>query len=318
MSKRLRISVPTALAVGLLPLLAACGGSSDTAGTNSGSGSGSGANAANDTTTNADGAVQLTVPDGVDDETKKRYITENTIAACMKKAGFSYTPYVATADGDDALVGIEGEDYAAAKKSRAKYGYGNYAATVYPNDPKAPFGNAGGRQGGKVLDPVDNDEKGLTPAQQKAYSEALSGPPSPSKAREELGGCELEGSVAVNGPALSRDEAKKAWDAKVEENRANGLELNGDAQLVQLAQEFAACLKGQGIPVGTTQPTGMADMVRLDQHVSENHFSLTKEEALPLLTKEIGISLKDLECGKKFRAAYFPKLKAHPYWGDNA
>lgn len=176
MSKRLRISVPTALAVGLLPLLAACGGSSDTAYTNSGSGSGSGANAANDTTTNADGAVQLTVPDGVDDETKKRYITENTIAACMKKAGFSYTPYVATADGDDALVGIEGEDYAAAKKSRAKYGYGNYAATVYPNDPKAPFGNAGGRQGGKVLDPVDNDEKGLTPAQQKAYSEALSGP----------------------------------------------------------------------------------------------------------------------------------------------
>ena len=40
---------------------------------------------------------------------------------------------------------------------------------------------------------------------------------------------------------------------------------------------------------------------------------MSKEEALPLLTKDIDIALKDLECGKKFRAAYFPKEKAHPY-----
>jgi hypothetical protein len=317
MPKRLRVSVATVLAISLLPLLTACGGSGDESGASSGSAAGSGANAANDSTTNADGAVQLTVPDGVDDDTKKLYLTENTIAACMKKQGFTYTPHVGT-PGDDTVAGLNAEDYAAGKKSREKYGFGNYAALVYPDDPKAPFGNGGGRQGGKVLDPVDNDEKGFTDAQKKAYSAALSGPPAKSKAEEKLGGCELEGSVAANGPALSADEEKKAWDAKVEENRANGLELNGDAQLVQLAQEYAACLKGQGIPVTTTQPTGMSDMVRLNQEVSEDHFSLTKEEALPLLTKEIDLSLKDLECGKKFRAAYFPKEKAHPYWGNNA
>lgn len=308
---KLRISVATVLATGLLlPLLAACGGSSDKADANPTSVNGS--------TKNVDGAVQLTVPDGANDETKKLYITENTIAACMKKQGFTYTPQVGTGSVDDNLAGLDAEDYALAKKSRQKYGFGNYASIVYPNDPKAPFTNAGGRRGGKVLDPVDDDEKGFTDAQKKAYAQALSGPPAKTKAEEKLGGCELKGSVAANGPALSAAEEKKAWDAKTEANRANGLELNGDTQLVQLAQQYATCLKGQGIAVSTTQPTGMADMVRLAQEVPENHFGMTKEEALPLLTKEIDISLKDLECGKKFRAAYFPKEKAHPYWGDNA
>ncbi|MEH0420361.1 hypothetical protein [Streptomyces sp. B21-083] len=318
MPKRLRVSVATVLAIGLLPILAACGGSDDKSDTGNGSTSASGANAANDSTTNADGAVQLNVPDDADDDTKKLYITENAIAACMKKQGFTYTPHVGAPGADETVAGLEAEDYEAGKKVRGKYGFGNYAAAVYPDDPKAPFGNAGGRQRGKVLDPVDNDEKGFTDAQKKAYEAALVGPPAKSKAEEKLGGCELAGSVAANGPALSAEEEKKAWDAKVEENRANGLALNGDTQLVQLAQEFAACLKGQGIPVTTTQPTGMPDMVRLNQEVSEDHFNLTKEEALPLLTKEIDLSLKDLECGKKFRAAYFPKQKAHPYWGDNA
>ncbi|MDX2546344.1 hypothetical protein ACOT81_36220 [Streptomyces sp. WI04-05B] len=320
MPKRLRISVATVLAIGLLPLLAACGGSDDGSGAGAGSAAGNAANGSttNDSTTNADGAVQLTIPDGVDDYTKKLYITENVLAACMKKQGFTYTPHVGTPPSDDGFAGIDGLDYAVAKKSRAKYGFGNYAATVYPDDPNAPGSNAGGKQGGKVVTAPDNDEKGLTPAQQEAYSTALYGPPAATKAEEKTAGCELEASEAVNGPALSAAEEKQAWEAKQEANRANGLELNGDTQLVQLAQEFAACLRAQGIPVSTTQPTGMADMVRLGQQTPENIRSMTKEEALPLLTKEIDISLKDLECGKKFRAAYFPKEKAHPYWGEGA
>ncbi|MFI1487262.1 hypothetical protein [Streptomyces sp. NPDC020747] len=319
MPKRVRVSVATVLAIGLLPLLAACGGSSDKTGASSDSAAGGGANAANDSTTNADGAVQLTVPDGADAETKKTYIQENTIAACMKKQGFIYTPHVAAAGGDAAYVGLDAEDYAAAKKSREKYGFGNYAAAVYPDDPNAPFSNPGGKAGAKRTDAVaDDDEKGFTPAQQKAYQEALAGPPAKSKADEKIGGCELKASIAVNGHALSAAEQKKADNAKAEANRANGLELNGDTQLVQLAQGYATCLKAQGIPVSTTQPTGMSNMVRLEQNVPENHFSMSKAEALPLLTKEIDLSLKDLECGKKFRAAYFPKEKAHPYYGDNA
>ncbi|MFJ8754347.1 hypothetical protein ACIREO_34225 [Streptomyces sp. NPDC102441] len=317
MASELRISVATTLAVvGLLPLLAACGGSSDKADASSTSAAGSGSNAANSTTKNADGAVQLTVPDGVDDETKKQYIQENAIAACMKKQGFTYTPHARSVSSSESYFG--GEDYALAKKSRQKYGFGNYSAAVYPGDSDAPFADVPGRRAGKDLDPVDEDEKGLTAAQQKAYSEALAGPPAKTKAEEKLDGCELKGSEAANGPTPSLAEQKKTWEASVEKNRANGLELNGDSQLVQLAQKFATCLKEQGIAVSTTQPTGLIDMVRLDQVVPENHASMSKEAALPLLTKEIDISLKDLECGKEFRAAYFPKEKAHPYWGDGA
>jgi hypothetical protein len=173
---------------------------------------------------------------------------------------------------------------------------------------------------GKTVTPADDDEKGFTPAQLKAYDEALSGPPAKTKAEEKVGGCEAEASTAAYGPPLSAAAQKKKENAAAEQNRANGLALNGDTELVQLAQQFADCLKGQGITVTTTQPTGMVDMVRMNMthDVPENHFSMSKEAALPLLTKEIDASLKDLECGKKFRAAYFPKEKAHPYTGGNA
>ncbi|MFJ6464027.1 hypothetical protein ACIQM0_23855 [Streptomyces sp. NPDC091387] len=304
------MSVATTLAVGLLPLLAACGGSSDKAGADAAS-----SNAGNSSTTNADGAVQLTVPGDADDATKKKYIEQNAISACMKKQGFTFTPHVAAESVSTSW--IDGEDYALAKKSRQKYGFGNYSTAVYPNSSDAPHADVTGRGAGKVLT-HDEDQKGLTAAQRKAYSEALSGPPATNKTEEKTAGCELKGSEAANGPALSAAEEEKAWKDRQEENRANGLELNGDTQLVALAQEFATCLKGQGIAVATTQPTGIVDMVRLAQVVPENHFSMGKEAALPLLTKEIDISLKDLECGKKFRAAYFPKEKVHPYWGEGA
>jgi hypothetical protein len=314
MPKNLRIPVATALAVALLPLLAACGGSGAKA-ADAGSASVSGANSAS---TNVDGAVQLTVPDGADDATKQEYILQNTLAACMKKQGYTYTPHVATTSTDTFGGGLDGEDYALAKKFRQKYGFGNYAPAVYPNDPDAPFNSAAGRAAGKTVTPADDDEKGFTPAQLKAYGVALSGPPAKSKAEEKIGGCEAKASAAAYGPPLSAAAEKKKEDAQAEQNRANGLALNGDTQLVQLAQQFAACLQTQGITVTTTQPTGMVDMVRMGQNVPENHFGMTKEAALPLLTKEIDVSLKDLECGKQFRAAYFPKEKAHPYTGGAA
>jgi hypothetical protein len=63
----------------------------------------------------------------------------------------------------------------------------------------------------------------------------------------------------------------------------------------------------------------MVDMVRLDisRKLPENFMSMSKETALPLLNKDIDIALKDLDCGKKFRAAYFPKEKAKPYYGED-
>ncbi|MFI6407926.1 hypothetical protein [Streptomyces sp. NPDC050548] len=312
----IRGPVITALAVGLLPLLAACGGGGSGSAKSSASSGSSGGSGGSGTTTTADGAVQLTVPDGVDEATKQQYIEENAIAVCMKKQGFTYTPYVRTSAAVDPLAAVDGEDYARAKKFRQKYGFGYYAGAVYPNDPNVPFSKAAQA---KRTTPVDHDEDGLTDAQKKAYDIALSGPPAKSKADEKLGGCSEAGRVAAHGPALSAAAEKKAEKARDEANHANGLALNGDTQLVQFAQQFATCLTGQGIPVSTTQPTGMVDMVRLDisRKLPENFMSMSRETALPLLDKDIDIALKDLDCGKKFRAAYFPKEKAKPYYGEN-
>lgn len=305
---RIRMS---ALALGLLPLLAACGGGSD-----SESAAGSGSSGSSAATTTVDGATQLTVPDGVDDATKKQYIQENAVAVCMKKQGFTYTPHVQTSTASDPLAGVDGEDYARAKKFRQKYGFGYYAGAVYPNDANVPFSKAAMA---KRSAPLDHDEDGLTDAQKKAYDTALTGPPAKTKAEEKVGGCSEVGRAAANGPALSAAAEKNAEKARDNQNHANGLALNGDPQLVQLAQQFATCLTGQGIQVSTTQPTGMVAMVRLDisKQLPENFLSLSKDDALPLLNKDIAVALKDLDCGKKFRAAYFPKEKAKPYYGED-
>ncbi|KIF67079.1 hypothetical protein HY68_35650 [Streptomyces sp. AcH 505] len=302
------------LALVMLPVLTSCGGSADEAGPN---------HTADQATSTVDAATNGAA--GADDATKKTYIMENSIAACMKKQGFTYTPRTGPATGtetasDQAASAMDGEDYALSKKWRQKYGFGTYAAAAYPDDPEAP--SAGG-QTRQVFHGSD-DEAGLTAAQRAAFETALEGPPAKGAAGDKVaaekpGGCRARGMGAAYGKPLSADAEKKAWAAKEDANRSNGLELNGDAQLVQLAQQYATCLKAQGIPVSTTQPTGMATMVRLDltKELPEKH-SLSREEALPLLTKDIDTALKDLECGKDFRAAYFPKEKAHPYWGDGA
>ncbi|MFJ5308198.1 hypothetical protein [Streptomyces sp. NPDC088350] len=308
---RARTSALTLGLLGLLPLLAACGGGGDKSASSS---AGSGGTA---TTTAANGAVQLTVPDGVDDATKKEYIQENAIAVCMKKQGFAYTPHAQISSAAaDPVSAVDGEDYAQAKKFRQKYGFGYYAGAVYPDDVNVPYSKA---NVAKRTAPLDHDEDGLTDAQKKAYDIALEGPPAKTKAEEKVGGCSEVGRVAAYGPALSAAAEKKAEKARADANHANGLALNGDPQLVQLAQEFATCLTGQGISVSTTQPTGMVTMVRLDiaRKLPENFTSLSKEDALPLLNKDIGIALKDLDCGRKFRAAYFGEEKAKPYYGEN-
>ncbi|MGH1554432.1 hypothetical protein ACRAWF_28280 [Streptomyces sp. L7] len=193
----IRSPLVTALAVGLLPLLAACGGGAKSTASGGSSGSGSGAT----TTTTANGAVQLTVPDGVDEATKQLYIEENAIAVCMKKQGFTYTPYVRTSAAADPLASVDGEDYARAKQFRQKYGFGYYAGAVYPNDPNVPFSKAAQA---KRTAPVDHDEDGLTDAQKKAYDIALSGPPAKSKAEERPGGCSEAGRVAAHGAGAQR------------------------------------------------------------------------------------------------------------------
>ena len=82
---------------------------------------------------------ELAIPFNADEETKKLYVQENALAACMRAKGFTYTPHVRM--DDNALVPVDGEDYDAAKKFREKYGFGLYAGAVYRDDPSL-FGRA--------------------------------------------------------------------------------------------------------------------------------------------------------------------------------
>ncbi|GHB13414.1 hypothetical protein GCM10010330_79160 [Streptomyces tendae] len=254
---------------------------------------------------------ELTIPSDVDEETKKQYVQENAMAACMRAKGFTYTPHVVTYD--DALSPVDGEDYDAAKKYREKYGFGLYAGAVYRDDPNV-FGSAASN---KVHE--DNPDSAyldsLTPAQKAAYEKARG--EKLRNGKHELGpGCLRDAREKAYGPEKSQAEVERETAEESQRALAAQQALNGDPQLVSLAQEFAGCLTKAGIPVTTTQPTSIGDMVKFqvgDTTPVDGILSLDEDEALARLTHEIGLAKKDLECGKKFRAAYFPKHAKHPF-----
>ncbi|MFI8185776.1 hypothetical protein OG539_41480 [Actinacidiphila glaucinigra] len=290
------------MAVSLLPLLAACG--AETASSTGGDAPGGGKVSA--------GSGQLDIPADASDDVKKQYLMENAIAACMKKQGFAYTPEPPTDIASD--WANEGADYELTKKFRQKYGFGYAAAAVYPDDPQSPLSKAAQDK------PSANAQylATLTAQQKAAYNKALGGPPDPKADVKGWSGCQATGNKAAYGNASTQERSAEAE----EQNQANAQALNGDPKLVGLAQSYASCLKRDGIPVTTTQPTSIGEMVKLQVASSSMSYfvggadgtgekHLTKDEALPLLTKEIDLAMKDLACGKDFRATYFPKyLKA--------
>ncbi|MFE4962272.1 hypothetical protein [Streptomyces sp. NPDC056660] len=301
-----------AAAVSLLPLLAACGTGSD-------------AHPA-DRKTTAGSSGQLDIPADANADLKKQYLVENAIAACMKKQGFTYTP-VAPED-PAASWATDGADYTLTKKYRQKYGFGIYSGIVYPHDAGASGSTAAQRDsdGMPNADYVDT----LTPEQKSAYGKALGAPPDPKTGRNDWTGCQGEADKKVYGSA-SVEERSTATESR---SQANAQALNGDPKLVALAQSYASCLKKEGISVTTTQPTGIGEMVKLQALGSApagaggvpavggdgntQKKSMSKEEALPLLTKDIELAMRDLECGKQFRSAYFPKFLKAPTSGGGA
>jgi len=297
-------------AASMLPLSACSQNDSGTSSSAVGGGGGASSSAA------PGGA--LSIPDDADPDTKNFYLTENAKAACMKKRGFTYTPDPGT-PADATSSAIDGADYAQAKKFRQKYGYGFYSGPVYPNDPAAP--------GASTVPPDPNAayRNALPAAQQKAYDKALGQPrgltKDTSQSLESLypkDGCTAAARLKVYGPPKSKAEQEQENAKQAEHDKQAGQALNGDPQLVSLAQEYASCLRKDGITVTTTQPTSIADMVKFQlsaQLPADGVKKLSKEEAMPKLTREIDLALKDLECGKKFRAAYFPKYKKNPYVG---
>ncbi|MFC9429164.1 hypothetical protein [Streptomyces sp. NPDC056987] len=314
MTEKTRSFAVTVLAVGLLPLLAACGGAgADSASSASGSRSGATASTGADASSGS-GSGELAVPAGADQETKQRYLVENAVAACMKKQGFTYTPYVL--DESESSKALDGRDYELARQYRQKYGFGLYAGAVYPDDPQAPNSAAEEK---KLANPNSAYRATLTPAQESAYFKAL-GQPGALAAGDttppEETGCTKEADTAVYGPEKSAAELTEEQNAKDEENTRAGQRLNGDPELVGLAQAYASCLTGEGLRPETTQPTGIVDTVKFGLSArmpADGTAGLAADRLKSLFAEEVDAAMQDLKCGRKFRAAYFPKLKANPH-----
>ncbi|WP_345483190.1 hypothetical protein, partial [Actinopolymorpha pittospori] len=119
----------------------------------------------------------------------------------------------------------------------------------------------------------------------------------------------------VYGPEKSAAELEQESTERKAKDQASAQALNDDPQLATLAKSYASCLRREGITVSTTQPTRIGDAVKFDLATNLPPDGVTKvsrRTAQSMLDKEIHVALTDLECGKEFRAAYFPKLKEHP------
>ncbi|MFJ4989157.1 hypothetical protein ACIP9H_35830 [Streptomyces sp. NPDC088732] len=300
------------MAVSLLPLLAACGSGAASHAADGGGKSSAGSSG------------ELDVPADAGADLKKQYLMENAVAACMKKQGFVYTPVAP----EDPLASwdTDGADYRLTEKYRQKYGFGIYAAFVYPDDPQAPGSKAA--QNASTVSPNADYVATLTASQKTAYDKALGGPPDPKTGEKGWSGCEGSANRQVYGYASPQERS----NASAAQDQANAQALNGDPQLIALAQAYASCLSKDGIHVTTTQPTGIGDMVKFQASMSTPPNArigtvtpdgtpldtMSKDEALPLLTKDIALALQDLKCGKEFRAAYFPKFLKAPTSGGGA
>ncbi|MGI5251309.1 hypothetical protein [Actinacidiphila glaucinigra] len=257
---------------------------------------------------------ELAVPEGADEGTRQIYVSQNATAACMRKKGFTYTPHVSGVGGAD--IPVDGQDYELAKKYRAKYGFGFFAAAVYPDDPTVPGSKAHEAQ---ETNPDEAYLNALSPAQRKAYDKAMGTAKQLASGKKVmLPGCVKEGIEKAYGPEKSQAQLDRERAEHEERDRAAKQALNGDPELISLAQRFASCLRDEGIAVTTTQPTAIGDMVKFATATltpGDGVQNMDRDDARAKLTQEIGIARKDLECGKKFRAEYFPKLAEHPFSG---
>lgn len=239
------------------------------------------------------GQAQPSAAPSADPQNKQRQ-NQAQLAACMKGKGFTYHPVVSTPDLPEEQKKEMSGDYEAMKKHRSKYGFGWAASIVYPNDP-------GGRMVARTVEGPGDDPNskviaGLSKAQRDAYFAAMDT-------------CMLEMLNKTTGRKMtSMQEAAKAQSEMMKQ--AINRELNGDARLVELAGQFADCLKGKGYTVTSQQPVEIANSTEgpFGQELSKLGEKPTPEQARPLLTREIKAALDDLECGKDFYAAYRPKL----------
>jgi hypothetical protein len=281
-------------------LLAGCGEDKGTAASGSGDSRASGTATANDASTG---------PDGLTDRQKTslemRRKEEDMIAACMRRSGFTYKPYIP----QQILHPFPDEptDYEGLKAHRNKYGFGFFSSHVYKGDPH-------------VTVPEDNNPNdavvaALDPDQQKAYRLALSGRPPAPRTKDYLKpseGCIGEAVKAVDPQARKQREELAKSVSSGQEPPGGAARRAARAQLAPLEPEYASCLHTKGIP--TSPGNGPADLgvsdfasklvqQRYDQLAFRSGSDgphLDPDVARKELKREIKIALDDLECGKQY------------------
>ncbi|EWM13264.1 hypothetical protein [Kutzneria sp. 744] len=279
-------------------LLAGCGGAPSATSTTP-------AGTSSSASTPTEAAPDTNTPEGKAEAWSIKF--ENLMADCMKAAGFQYVPHPQhysrpagnVAGKDPALV-----PYDVLKPYRQKYGYGAYyAGDVFPNDPNVVKPAAGPES-----NPNNAIRAGLDPARQQAYDQAFDG-----GARQQLttaskktdiktGGCSDKirkqlGNID-DGPAVTTDPTAQAAAALAEQ------QFTTDATVLAAAQDYGNCLRQHGYTVPSTKP-GVIEHT-LEQTVEQEHTNSPAVDKKQALTKEIKISLDDLECGKAYEAAAKP------------
>ncbi|MEV4574095.1 hypothetical protein AB0K16_12645 [Nonomuraea jabiensis] len=290
----------TALALAAMAVLSGCGGTAEPAG--------KGASPPSNPAAKPAVTVQ-----------EKRRQFESVKADCMKQKGFRYVAFVPPEHPltDDERKRRAG-DYEALKAQRAKYGFGVFSLYVHPKGPDAPD---------NMPDLSEADPNGkiwtkLSSAQRKSYWKAVSA-------------CVVVAAKQVLGKKVQSDTDLFEQLAAAGE-RASEREIDGDAELVELASSMATCLTGKGYKVSGTRPTELAqrgwrefldredeigrrqreDVPDVPSPTKEGEIkrtfgaTLTPTEAKPYLDKEIKAALDDLECGKDFYRVYTPKAEA--------
>ncbi|WP_188197328.1 hypothetical protein [Nonomuraea sp. SYSU D8015] len=250
---------------------------------------------------------------------EKRRQFESVKADCMKQKGFTYIAYMPqeVPDTDEERKRRAG-DYEALKAQRAKYGFGVFATYVHPNAPDAPD-NMPDMSG---ADPNGDIWTKLSPAQRGSYFKAVSA-------------CVVVATEQALGKKVTSDTDLFEQRAAAAE-KAFEREIDGDAELVELASSMATCLTDKGYKVSDTTPSqmstrGWAEFLEQEDEIARRQredvpdvpsppkkgetrrtfgAKLTPAEAKPYLDKEIKAALDDLECGKDFYRVYTPKSEA--------
>ncbi|MEV0584257.1 hypothetical protein [Nonomuraea sp. NPDC050310] len=224
-------------------------------------------------------------------------------AACMKRKGFRYVPFVPKRPKTADAAKLDNGDYEATKRYRAKYGFHAFAALVMPKDPQA--------NPASMYDDNPNDKitSKLSESQAASYFKAS------EKCFVER--VKAETGKTVKGYVDHSEQYSKAWEA------VTARLLDGDARLADLAVAYADCLKGQGIKVTSAKPSKIgraaSDLIfdelwalgkKQYPKATMNYMPrMTPEEAKPYFAKEVRTALADLDCGREFDEAARPKQK---------